>query len=212
MIKNIFFDFNGTILNDVDLCYDILKKMMVHFDLNPIRKEEYLDHFFFPVDAYYHSLGFKKNEYKLQCSFFVDEYKNRWLKETNINNDLVDCFKILKEKGYKLYCLSATKIDMLENQLKILDLYKYFDGVIGSDNSSALGKIEYGKKYVINHNIDVTKSIMIGDTFHDYEVAKSIGFIPLLFSNGHNSYKLLSKTNQIIFNDYKELPNIINKL
>lgn len=46
-MKTIFFDFNGTIINDVDLCLNILNEMLKENGLEPITLERYREIFYF---------------------------------------------------------------------------------------------------------------------------------------------------------------------
>lgn len=48
-MKTIFFDFNGTIINDVDLCLNILNEMLKENGLEPITLERYREIFTFPI-------------------------------------------------------------------------------------------------------------------------------------------------------------------
>ena len=57
MIKNVFFDFNGTLIDDIDLTLDIENKLLVQRGLNAVTKEFYLDNFCFPVINYYKKSG-----------------------------------------------------------------------------------------------------------------------------------------------------------
>ena len=41
MYKYVFFDFNGTILDDVDLCLNLLNEMLSLKGHNPVSKERY---------------------------------------------------------------------------------------------------------------------------------------------------------------------------
>ena len=52
-MKTIFFDFNGTIINDVDLCLNILNEMLKENGLEPITLERYREIFTFPIKKYY---------------------------------------------------------------------------------------------------------------------------------------------------------------
>ena len=48
-VDTIILDFNGTILDDLDLCFNVLNKMLVMYNHKPVTLEEYLDIFTFPV-------------------------------------------------------------------------------------------------------------------------------------------------------------------
>jgi len=205
MIKNVFFDFNGTLLDDVDLCLKIEQNLMVKEGLRPYSKREYLDHFKFPVSEYYKSVGFETNKYKDLAYYFNNEYNTRWESETKLFPEVKESLGKLKSKGYKLYCLSASPYDFLVFQLKTLGILDYFDDVCGAQNSLAYGKIEYGKEFIKSHNINSSDTIMIGDTVHDYEVSKAFLFKCILFSQGHNSRFRLEELNANIADNYLEL-------
>ncbi len=72
----IFFDFNGTIIDDLDLCLDLLNKMLIKKNHKPITKERYLDIFTFPVKKYYIKAGFDlpKDNFEELADFFIEQY------------------------------------------------------------------------------------------------------------------------------------------
>lgn len=53
MIKHIFLDFNGTIINDVDLCLKLLNELLAVQKKEPISMERYKEIFTFPIQKYY---------------------------------------------------------------------------------------------------------------------------------------------------------------
>ena len=59
MIKNIFFDFNGTLLDDVFLTFDVENNLAKKYGVPPFSMEKYLDVFCFPVRDYYEKIGIK---------------------------------------------------------------------------------------------------------------------------------------------------------
>lgn len=213
MIKNIFFDFNGTLLDDTQLCYDIEAKMLEMEGLPPVTFDYYLDNFCFPVKKYYEMVGFDcsdKNFDRLS-KYFFESYTNRQEKETKLNDGVTKNLKRLKEEGYKLYILSASEEKILKLQLKQLGILEYFEDIVACKNIHALGKIEYGKLYIKEKNIDGNETIMIGDTYHDYEVANELGLKPIMYSHGHNSKKVLEKTHAQIVDSFDEFYNYLKK-
>ena len=54
----IFYDFNGTLLDDTDICVEILNKMLDKRGYKHITKEKYRDIFSFPIKEYYEKAGF----------------------------------------------------------------------------------------------------------------------------------------------------------
>jgi phosphoglycolate phosphatase len=70
----------------------------------------------------------------------------------------------------------------------------YFDHIIGINDHYAKGKLEFAVDFIKKNNIYQEKTILIGDTTHDFEVAEAIGCKCLLIANGHQSFGRLSVT------------------
>ena len=58
---HVIWDWNGTLVDDVDLCIDIIGEIATRHGLSPVEKEEYLRKFRFPVLEYYKDIGFTEN-------------------------------------------------------------------------------------------------------------------------------------------------------
>lgn len=204
MIKNVCFDFNGTILNDVDLTLELENELLEESGRPRIPMDFYLDHFGFPVRDYYLLIGFdfKDISYDELNAEFMKRYLEREASESSLYEGFRECAEKLKAAGIGLYCLSASRQDILESQLKRLGIYDLFDGIIGAKDIEAKSKIEYGKEYFLGHGIKPEETLMLGDTIHDYEVAKAIGLKPAFFTSGHCSKKRLSKYDVPQFEDY----------
>ena len=61
MYKHLFFDFNGTIINDLGLCLDLLNKFLKEQGKKELTEEEYKEVFKFPVKEYYKDAGIDFN-------------------------------------------------------------------------------------------------------------------------------------------------------
>ena len=214
MIKNVFFDFNGTLLDDLNLCFKIEEEIIDMYGLKPVTMDFYLDNFCFPVKKYYERAGFdfSKHDYAEISKIFFQKYNEREEKETNIYPKVKETLDLLKKQGYSLYCYSASERKLLEKQLKFFGIFDFFVGIIASDNIKAKGKLEYGKEYIENNKIDPLSTVMIGDTHHDYEVARELGLKPLLVSFGHNSLKVLQGLNTPIINKFEDIPSALKNL
>ena len=192
--------------------YDVqIAKMIAEEGLPPVSKEFYLDNFCFPVIDYYKKVGFdvSKDNYDRISKKFFDSYLEREKNETSLNEGIVDLLKELKKDGYNLYILTASEEKILIEQLKELGILEYFDGFSASKNIEALGKIDYGRIFIKENNINTNESIMIGDTLHDYDVAKALNLKPVLYSRGHNSKTLLAKTDAPIVDNFEDFYKLL---
>lgn len=204
--KYIFFDFNGTILDDVDLCLNLLNEMLENKKLAKVSKEKYLEIFTFPIIEYYKKAGFTFNGYTFEelASYFIKKYQPASLK-CQIYDGLLDLLKYLKEQGYNLVVLSASRIDNLKEQLDYLNLTDFFKDILGTSDIYAKTKQGVLLDYLETNKIDPSACLFIGDTLHDYEIAKSINAISYLVSFGHQSKKRLMKVTENVFDSYQEI-------
>lgn len=213
MVKNIVFDFNGTIVDDLDVSIDALNACILKFlpERKFVSKEEYLEIFRFPVGPLYEELGFNFDtlDYNVLADYFISYYESRAFNECKLFDDIIELLKELKTRGYKLYILSVSYIELLRNQLKKYGIAEFFDGVIAQDNKHGGSKVEKAKVFFKENNLNPKESIMIGDTLHDIEVAHEIGMECISYDRGHNSRRLLSTKNDKVIHQYKELLNYL---
>lgn len=192
---NIIWDFNGTLLNDVDESIATMNELLSRRKLPTLTKKRYQEVFDFPVYDYYKTLGFdfSKEDWAEVGTEYMDAYHQKE-QDFTLFPDVENILCSLQSLGVKHYILSAMKQESILNLLKRFNIEHYFDGVYGLDNHYADGKIERGRQLLQIENIRADNSLMIGDTCHDADVAQSIGIKSVLISNGHHSYERLSAT------------------
>lgn len=203
-MKTIVFDFNGTIIDDVDIslkCLNILRRK--YLKLEDLSKDEYRNIFTFPIIDYYRRAGFDFNEYSFETigQEWVDLY-NISVKEIGLAEGVIEFLDKYKNK-YQYIILSASKKEMIIDQLKQYQIQNYFKDVLGIDNIYAHSKLDIALDYFKDKNLN--DYCMIGDTLHDDEVASKIGIDIKLVSNGHQSLSVLKKTGSPIYNSIKEI-------
>ncbi len=186
--KNIVWDWNGTLLDDVAVGVDTLNEMLGRRALRLLSVEEYKDRFGFPVVEFYQKIGFdmeKEPLHELSLDF-VSTY-NKYATSLELNSDVPEVLDNIRQIGIKQYILSALREDLLHQMLQSFDIDARFDKACGSDNIYAAGKIERGQRMLEVLDICPAETLMVGDTVHDAEVAKALGFGCVLFTGGHNS-------------------------
>lgn len=193
MIKYLIWDFNGTILNDLDLSIELLNEMLERQHKKPVSKATYLDIFGFPIKEYYIKAGidFSVESFESQAVYFIKRYQpSSFL--SPLNDQVLETLKLLSEIGIKHILLSASEQVNLEAQIDHFNLREYFIKVLGTNNIHASGKVDRGIDYLNKHKINKADCLYIGDTTHDYEVAKKLGVKVVLYTGGHQSKKVLS--------------------
>jgi phosphoglycolate phosphatase len=210
MIKYVFWDFNGTILDDRILCWELLNELLKMENKKEISYEKYLDVFGFPIKEYYKKAGieFKHQTFEEMGDYFIRKYQPLSL-EQSLYEGVEKTLKTLKEMGVSNICLSASQTDNLKEQLRHFKIDKYFTEILGTDNVLAVGKRDVAKSYILENKIENSECLLVGDTDADYNLAKSLGFVPVLFLNGHQSKNKLEKLDTTTINKIEEIIKIV---
>lgn len=211
-IKYCIWDFNGTILDDVDVGIASVNEMLSERGLPLIKSREYYHSVFrFPIIEYYKDLGFdfEREPYEVLAPIWVDLYMKN-VKTAKAFDDVISAIKLFKSKGISQIIISATEINMLREQLSSLGIIEYFDGIFGLDNIHAGSKLAIAKSWREEHNDG--NAIFIGDTDHDVETAKTLGAECFLIARGHQSKEhLIACPSAIVCSDMSEVISLIDK-
>ncbi len=194
-MKTLIWDYNGTIIDDVEMCLRIENGMMERRQMAvwPQSLEAYRDAFCFPVIDYYYKLGytFENETYEDISVEFNDLYKEHF-HECGLMDGFEDKITEAIDKGYRNVILSASRHDALNAQCRKLGIEKYFDEILGIDNYLAGSKIDMALQWMKNSGTSPDECMYIGDTQHDYDTAKALGISHIvLISCGHQSERVL---------------------
>lgn len=206
---HILWDFNGTILDDVQTGIDSVNVMLAKRGLPTLKDvSDYRSHFRFPITAYYESLGFDfENEpFSVLAPEWVALYLE-FVKNASLRDGVTEAFDAFRQAGLKQVIVSATEYNMLGEQLCALGIKNKFDDYIGLDNIHAASKTELAKAWYAENRPE--SAVFIGDTTHDYEVACVLGCDCILVSGGHQSREVLDKCNVCVVNCIDDAKNII---
>jgi phosphoglycolate phosphatase len=205
-MKSIIWDWNGTLLNDIDLCIKSINTLLRNRKLPEITTETYKEVFSFPVKDYYKTVGFdfEKEDFSIPAHQFIDLY-NEGFESCSLQKSAVEVLTWFKEKGIRQFVLSAMEHQMLEKTLKMKGITHFFEDIAGLHDHYAVSKIELGRQLIADNNIDTDKVWLIGDTIHDYEVATELGIKCILIADGHQSAERLVQTGGNVIGDLTQL-------
>lgn len=205
-MNSIIWDWNGTLLNDLDYCISTINILLKKRNLTLLTRNTYKDIFSFPVKDYYQAIGFdfEKEDFEIPAREFIDIY-NRNVKNCVLHSSATEVLTFFRNKGIRQFVLSAMKQNMLEETLKHQNILHFFEGVAGLNDHYAVSKIERGEQLIAEFAIEKTNSWMIGDTIHDFEVAEKLGLKCILIADGHQSAERLKSTNSKLVESLEQL-------
>ncbi len=190
----VVWDFNGTILDDVQIGLDAVNVLLERRSKPRIPDlASYKEVFGFPMREYYARVGFDFS----RESF--DDVAPEWLREYLLREKgaplcptVPEALDALRDAGIPQYLVSASEETMLLGQVERLGIGKYFEEVHGLDNIYADSKEALIRSFVARRE---GRTVFFGDTEHDAFCARSAGAEVILIAAGHQSERRLKLTN-----------------
>lgn len=198
-MNTLIWDWNGTLLDDVNANVEVINKMLLKRNLPLLELNRYKDIFCFPVKQFHIRIGidFNKESIEEVSAEYMELYKS-YESSLELNADVPFILDWINSKSINQYILSAAGKDDLLRMLGHFQLTGKFKGIYGSGDICATGKVEIGRKLMEDNALNPDKTLIIGDTLHDAEVAKALGVNCILYAGGHNSYDLLKSESEVI--------------
>lgn len=201
--RHIIWDWNGTLLDDVQACADAINILLARRGMPAITLEQYLNVFAFPVRNYYLKLGFDFT--RDRWDDVAVEYHKAYA-QTSATSPLrpgtFAALNLLKARGIGISVLSACELRLLKNMMAQRGVLDYFEHIYGLSDLFAHSKLDLGRALLKHAGLSPMDTLMIGDTSHDHEVAQALGIPCLLMSGGHQAETKLTGLGCRILPDY----------
>ena len=207
---HVLWDFNGTVLRDMEAGIRAVNEMLAPRGLPVIDGlDRYHALFGFPVEEYYRRLGFdfEKEDYKTVLAPLWVSLYNKYSKDSPLYEGVRPLCAALRKRGLKQSILSASERGMMEQQLRTRDALSLFDEIWGTDSIHAVGKRELAQRWRAAHPKDT--AVLLGDTVHDFEVAREIGADCILIADGHQSAEKLRTCGVLVVKDLAECAKVL---
>ena len=208
--QHILWDWNGTLLNDLWLCIEVMNRLLKKRRLPLLTHERYREIFDFPIRNYYEALGFdfaEKSFEELSIEF-MDQYEARKI-ECSLAPSGRDLLELFRQAGIAQSILSAYPYEGLVHIVQHYQLMQYFEELLGLSDIYARSKRELGLGWMKKQSIPPSDVLMIGDTAHDFEVAEAIGIDCVLVANGHYSKERLQDCPTPVLDSLEALPDML---
>ena len=210
----IFWDWNGTLMDDVEFTRGCLNWMLEthgypqRFDLAAYREV-----FGFPIEEYYLRVGFDfaRHPYSMLAARFMEHY-NAGVDGCGVTRHAADTLAALRRRGWRQSVLSASRRDYLIEQVAARGLQDFFTELLGLADIYGKSKVQLGQRYLSSSGLDPAACVMIGDTQHDAEVAHTLGMQCVLYTGGHQSRPRLEAVCPHVIDDLAALPDLVETL
>ena len=201
--RHIIWDWNGTLLDDVQACADAINILLARREMPAITLEQYLTVFDFPVRNYYLKLGFDFT--RDRWDDVAVEYHKAYAQTSAaspLRHGTFTALNQLKARGIGISVLSACELRLLKRMMTQRGILDHFEHIYGLSDLFAHSKLDLGHALLKQASLSQADTLMVGDTTHDYEVAQALGIPCLLMSGGHQAESKLTGLGCPVLPDY----------
>lgn len=200
-------------MDDFDISIQSINEMFAARNMPLFKdKEDYLKHFCFPIENYYRNVGFdfEKEPYAVLAHEFIEKYNSK-MPSCGLVKGVKEAMETFKNNGLEQMILSACEQQMLERDVCRFGLDKYFSAVLGGGDIYAKGKVERALEWISDSKTDISDTLFVGDTLHDYETARALGVDAVLVTYGHSNRRILSEAAAFVVDSPEEVVKIALK-
>jgi len=190
---HVIWDFNGTIMDDVDIAVAAVNDMLEKRGMVPTNRTDYLRMIESPIIEYYKKIfDLSKVSFDDIQVEFLESY-NRRLPEAGLLPGVSAALEHFHRSGIRQSILSSFEQGRLRKMVADLGIDGYFDSISGADNTRAEGKVERGLQWLRESGAEPSRVLVLGDLDHDYELASRLGADCILIAAGHQHSHALEK-------------------
>lgn len=205
--KHIMWDWNGTILDDLKINFEIENTLLKNRGLKEMKSiEEYHGIFTFPIIKFYEKMGFDLENERFEdiARDYTYEYEKRF-HEAEIFEDAESTIRHFRFLGINQLILSMTENKWLFSQVAFHGIDHLFSDILGTGDIYAKSKVAIAQKWMAENGAEGKDVLFVGDTTHDFEVSEKIGCDCVLIARGHNPKASLIKTGATVLDSIEEL-------
>jgi phosphoglycolate phosphatase len=198
--RHIIWDWNGTLLDDLDLCVDVMNGSLRRRGLPLLDRARYHALFDFPVRDYYARLGFDltRDTFEALSVEFITGYDARRF-DCALQPGTREILTAAGRAGLTQSILSAYRGETLREIVTHFGFASHFIRLNGLSDIYAHSKTELGRAWIAELGLPPRDVLMVGDTLHDLDVAAAMGVDCVLVANGHHPEpRLRARTDRIV--------------
>ncbi len=200
--RHIVWDWNGTLLDDLDYSIAVMNGLLAKRSLPLLDRTRYHELFDFPVRDYYYRLGFDpaRDSFESLSVEFISAYDaHRW--DCRLHRVTAEILAAVTQGGATQSILSAYRHETLHEIVGHFGLTPHFIRLTGLDNIFAHSKAELGRAWLKELSLPAGDVLLVGDTLHDLDVANHMGVDCVLVAAGHHpAARLRARHDRVVEN------------
>lgn len=205
MTNYVIWDFNGTLVDDLDAAVASVTDMLTRRGQAPMTRAYYREIMAVPISRYYEKLfDLTVTPMDVLSPEFQAGYE-KYFALAHPGTGARTALNGFRRAGIRQVVLSSFRHARVEQLLRQFDMLEYFDCIMGADDDTCSEKATRGLHWLHKTGANPQEVLVIGDLVHDFEVAQALGARCALLSCGHQSLADLEATGAPVYSDLYSL-------
>ncbi|WP_329608133.1 HAD family hydrolase [Microbacterium sp. KUDC0406] len=193
-IRAICWDWNGTLFDDVEICRQVMNRVLVEHGCEPFADlAAYRATFRFPIREFYADAGIGDDRFRDAAEQYLAWLEGR-TGEAALHAGVDETLAAVTARGMTQVLASATLPDLLACQLQPHGLAARFDQILSIADAFHPSKHDVIAGWLRDSAFAPDEVLMIGDTNHDREIAADLGTRFVHFDGGHQAATVGSRS------------------
>lgn len=206
MIENLILDWSGTLADDVEATLEATNDTLRHFGAEAVDLATYRRDFRLPVMEFYGPRLPGRTLEEID-GFFFAAYRRRAI-ESELFPGVVDLLRVERARGRRIFILSTMAQDILEAACEQHGIADCFERIVGG----AADKMPAMAALAAEMGFEADRSLFVGDTTHDIEVAHAHRLRAGAACYGYGSPEVLEKARpDYLFAEVAELAAVLDR-
>ena len=218
MIKLVAFDWNGTLLDDIDGGTMAESATRLHFGFKETNIEEIRDHFIIPIKQYWVNAGLSPEFFDSRAEEIEAVYMQHYEPEeakVNLRDGAKDALTWLNNNSIESIIFSNHIVSHIEIQNERLGIKHLINQILARSTKNDIThttktfKDELLKDFVNSKSLNPSEVMVVGDTIEEIEIGQKFGYKAVAITGGWQSKKRLkAAAPDYIIHNLIELKNI----
>ena len=205
-IKNIIFDWSGTLVNDLPPVLAATNKIFARYGKPEMNVEKFRESFCLPFAKFY-------AEYLPEVT--AEELERHYHDSFQLLQEGIpllphaaEMLAYCRDRGLKIFLLSSIRAEHYAVQAKRLGIDRYFTKAF----VQVLDKRQIIRDLLAEFALAPRETVFVGDMEHDIATAKHGGIVSCALLTGYNTRAMLQAAEpDLLFNDLSELKNYLKE-
>ena len=205
-MRVVFWDWNGTLVNDAPVLCDVFNVLIESRGYAPVSLERYREIYRHPVQQMYEDAGvdLSKHDFSDLAREWHEEYTSR-VETISLHHDTVAALTALKTRGSRQMVLSALPQSILIESVQQHGVRHFFEHVRGISNFLGDSKVAEGIDLARTLGVPGSEITIVGDSSHDAEVARELSAQCVLVARGGESRARLEEQGFPVVDSFQSL-------